>query len=555
MTALINSNSTRIPLADGSVHVIACSPPYWNLRNYENADQLGQEELHDCLAWARGERPCDACYVCQLRKVAGEAWRVLRDDGTFWLNLGDSFASGGRKTPDHHSQKMGKKTADAQSMGSKKAPAGLKDKDMVLIPARVALALQADGWYLRSDIIWAKDNCMPESVNGWRWERHRIKVAKSDRAKNPFQDGAFGKTKQGAGVAARSQREAYYEDGVGSSKYQDCPGCSKCQDYNGYVLRRSAWRPTKSNEYVFLLAKTGRYYCDKYAVTEPYAESSIERVNQPTFDQQAGGEKDYRNGTNQNRSARGTLENLKKSVVFGGAKADGYGSRSYSGNEWLPDPITGRNQWDVWHIEEDEYQQFLYWKAWREAGEEIEDRDVWSLPTSGYAGTHFAVWPPDLVRPMLKASTSEHGVCAVCKAPWARMIHKGFPTNRPDNPNPVLPYAAASHTQGSADSSTTLHMTRTIGNVGWMPTCACGCDEAIPATVLDIFCGSGTTLQVARELGLFGIGLDISFTYLANEARDRLELNTLDAWNKGEGLLTKKAKGKSVPKNQLGLPL
>ena len=171
---IANADSRRLPLGDGSVHMIATSPPYWGLRDYGTDGQLGLERVHDCLAWARGDEPCGACYVCHLREWAREMWRVLRDDGVMFLNLGDSYASSG--TYDQSgSERMHSWDGDGRDRrangrsaksGKGRAPSapGLKPKDLCGIPWRVALALQADGWYLRSDIIWAKPNPMPESV-------------------------------------------------------------------------------------------------------------------------------------------------------------------------------------------------------------------------------------------------------------------------------------------------------------------------------------------------------------------------------------------------------
>lgn len=88
----------------------------------------------------------------------------MKNDGTFWLNLGDSYASGGRGRNEKNDNFLGNGTGAAQSLGRKKAPPGLKDKDLCGIPWRVAFALQADGWWLRQDIIWNKGNPMPESM-------------------------------------------------------------------------------------------------------------------------------------------------------------------------------------------------------------------------------------------------------------------------------------------------------------------------------------------------------------------------------------------------------
>ena len=144
-------------LPDASVHCCVTSPPYWGLRDYGVDGQLGLE-------------PTPGEYVAKMVAVFREVKRVLRDDGTLWLNLGDSFFSTtkGSGGPDSSSTLVGTKAEhNGQRMESRMLSAGdtgIKPKDLVGIPWRVAFALQADGWYLRSDIIWAKPNPMPESV-------------------------------------------------------------------------------------------------------------------------------------------------------------------------------------------------------------------------------------------------------------------------------------------------------------------------------------------------------------------------------------------------------
>jgi DNA modification methylase len=139
-------------MPDQSINTCVTSPPYWGLRDYGVDGQLGLE-------------PTPAEYVANLVEVFREVKRVLRDDGTLWLNLGDSYASGGMSNPSSKSTLGGGKDLGAADYSiTRKVPNGLKSKDLVGIPWRVALALQADGWYLRSDIIWHKPNAMPESV-------------------------------------------------------------------------------------------------------------------------------------------------------------------------------------------------------------------------------------------------------------------------------------------------------------------------------------------------------------------------------------------------------
>jgi DNA modification methylase len=137
-------------LPSESVHCIISSPPYFGLRDYGVAGQIGLE--------ASPEE-----YVAQLVAVFAEARRVLRSDGTLWLNLGDSYANDG-KWGGSSGGKHARALHGTSGVGRGKRSTGLKPKDLMMIPARVALALQADGWWLRSDIVWSKGNPMPESV-------------------------------------------------------------------------------------------------------------------------------------------------------------------------------------------------------------------------------------------------------------------------------------------------------------------------------------------------------------------------------------------------------
>lgn len=140
-------------LAGESVQCCVCSPPYWGLRDYGHEQQIGLEKTPEE-------------YVTRLVEVFAELKRVLRNDGTLWLNLGDSYVATKTGDPLSSSTLQGGKAnqvACAQRP-TKAASNRLKTKDLVGIPWMVAFALRADGWYLRSDIIWNKPNPMPESV-------------------------------------------------------------------------------------------------------------------------------------------------------------------------------------------------------------------------------------------------------------------------------------------------------------------------------------------------------------------------------------------------------
>lgn len=144
---------------DSSINCVVTSPPYWGLRDYGNEGQIGLE-------------PTPQAYISKMTEVFREVRRVLRDDGTLWLNIGDSYKPAGKGSTKagFNERYFGKKfDSDKQSatenhLDRSSFKADVKDKELVGIPWRLAFALSDDGWYLRQDIIWAKPNVMPESV-------------------------------------------------------------------------------------------------------------------------------------------------------------------------------------------------------------------------------------------------------------------------------------------------------------------------------------------------------------------------------------------------------
>jgi DNA modification methylase len=181
----------------GSVQCVVTSPPFWGLRDYGIGDsQLGLE-------------PTPKLYVEHLVEIFREVRRVLRDDGTVWVNLGDSYHSGDRGgyRKDSHRwegsplQPSAKGTHMEVVSPNRLPQKGLKDKDLVGIPWRTAFALQADGWWLRSDIVWSKPNPMPESVTDRPTRAHEYIFLLTKRARyfydadairEPFADGRMG---------------------------------------------------------------------------------------------------------------------------------------------------------------------------------------------------------------------------------------------------------------------------------------------------------------------------------------------------------------------------
>ncbi|MBG4377393.1 site-specific DNA-methyltransferase [Pseudomonas aeruginosa] len=252
-------------MPDQSFHCCITSPPYFGLRDYGMASQIGLEQT-------------PAEFVARLVEVFREVRRVLRDDGTLWVNMGDSYASiAGGYAPEGSAGKhdiVSRNTRGAVRRGHRRNPAeGLKQKDLMGIPWRLAFALQDDGWYLRQDIIWHKPNPMPESVRD---------------------------------------------------------------------------RCTRAHEYVFMLTKAPRYYYDHEAVKEDAVS-------------------EHPSGNGFKRDARESYKNL-----------DG----TARGND----------------------------EQWTGVGGKRNRRSVWTVPTAGFKGAHFATFPPDLIRPCVLAGAPRGGL-------------------------------------------------------------------------------------------------------------------------------------------------
>ena len=329
-----------------------------------------------------GLEPTPDAYVANMVAVFREVWRVLRPDGTVWLNLGDSFAGGniggfrpGSGRADGVVDERGQRNRNGNG-----CPPGLKPKDLVGIPWRVALALQADGWWLRSDIVWAKGNPMPESVTD---------------------------------------------------------------------------RPTKAHEYLFLLAKSARYFYDNEAIKEPCGPF--------------------------HPCGPGSRADNDRDPAHGTRKQDAIGKQTYVGfnDRWRENPTSGRNK-----------------------------RSVWEIPTSPFPEAHFATFPPALVEPCIKAGTSERGCCPTCGAPWQRVVEK----ERKPRGDAFGRKAVGGYDHGQAGSPYMQTVASTT--LGWQPTCGCPAEgEPQPCVVLDPFGGAGTTMLVADRLGRHGVGVELSGEY------------------------------------------
>jgi DNA modification methylase len=225
-------------LPDASVHCCVTSPPYWGLRDYGHDGQIGLESTPEA-------------YVARMVEVFREVRRLLRDDGTLWLNLGDSYAAarGGTSMPAEtlaggvsgRGDTVAKRGRESGYTPHRDPAAhGLKHKDLVGIPWRVAFALQADGWWLRQDIIWHKPNPMPESVTDRCTKAHEYVFLLTKSARYFYDAEAVKEPGRDWGTRDRKPGSAFVDGTPGRSKQSGGKNC----DFSGGRNRRSVWTIT-----------------------------------------------------------------------------------------------------------------------------------------------------------------------------------------------------------------------------------------------------------------------------------------------------------------------
>jgi DNA modification methylase len=530
MTVEIICADARDALAampDGSVHACITSPPYWGLRDYglepgmwgdaecahewaemsyqrrsndggdadrkqeTNAGALGRgEPVHHAFCWrcnawrgSLGLEPTPELYVEHIVQVMREIRRVLRDDGTLWLNLGDSYA-GSQKGIGADGTAYGgaKQRTNAGSMGLpviKDIP-GLKPKDLCGMPWRVAFALQADGWWLREEVIWYKKNPMPESVNDRCTRSHEqvFRLSKSARYyadQDAIREPSIGQNHHdltGPGYQAPGQtRQTGSRNGPASHKGSHFDKGKTAE----HQLGRASSAPRQDNP-------AGRNKRSVWEIaTQPFG---MEMCSACKMVYDAARYRRLRSGG----APRCQFE-VAEDEKCGGSKFELLDGR------WQC--IACDTTYTVKGL------QRLPRAARCACGRD----DAWI--------GHFAVFPEKLVEPCILAGTSERGCCPECGAPWERVVEaQGGTIGRSwhDHKDDV------SRGQRVENAAKGRHGYRRVDR-GWRPTCDHDAEPA-PCTVMDPFAGSGTVGLVAERLGRHSVLIDVSEDY-CRMARER----------------------------------
>lgn len=603
-------------LPAGVVQTCVTSPPYWGLRDYgtgawsggdpdcdhqlpkqpdrkfTNGRGEGQGDEYagsNLRAWTTRDgsiygAECGRCgarwvdsqlgleptpdeYVARLVSVFREVRRVLRDDGTLWLNLGDSYAGSwgnqGRK-PERGTQRPingemltpvhdGRYPSHKSNTGA--VPDGLKPKDLVGVPWRVAFALQADGWVLRSAITWSKPNPMPESVTD-RPTKSSEDVFLFAKAKwSGPEPGRYAHISdedarwlallfdtEGNIVIKRAQRDDRLQYGA-QMAFANCSRrlLERAQEIVG---AGSLHEREGKNAPVFYWQMTGQQARDLLHRIYPWLIVKQRQARVAIYMQDVVAEPKRRPGGYRTTEHGAFLERCWQTVKA----LNQFGDPDLS---WVPEPAYGgwrecqRYFWDADAIREPSLRagdipggtergigEFGVKPGWGNGVVPVARncRSVWEIATQPTPEAHFATYPEELVRRCILAGTSERGECVECGAPWVRHVEmtKSWREDAETNPQAYGPGSGNRRIRSSNGG----HSRSEYEQRGWRPSCNCqawtwGQEPTRPQLVLDPFIGSGTTALVARRHGRRCIGIDLSEEYLEIAARRTQQLSLL----------------------------
>lgn len=443
----------------GIFQSIVTSPPYWGLRSYLPSD-------HPDKSIEIGSEPTPSEFVMRMVEIFRECRRVLRDDGTLFVNLGDNYAQD-KKWGGQTGGKHAKGLHGTTGIGRNRTHTGLQPGGQVLMPHRVAMAMQDDGWNLRSTIVWAKRNPMCESLQGWRWQRCRVKIGRVAAPQGGLSSWDMGEHSHGPSTGEYRGQEKTVPT------YRDCSGCDKCRPNGGYVFRPGSWRPTTSHEYVFMFTKGGRYFCDGDAAKEPVADA--------------------------NRKGSGNKERF----IANGTERSRVNNHLGSAVPW--ENNGSRNPRSVWMFSS-EPERAKHFATFPSA----LPRKCLTAATSpaGCCPACGASYAPVVESERVPTRPGDSTKTAGKNSGMYR-------SHDPAHANEEYDAERLSQDRleiGNRDPQRHIAVTRVTG---YRPTCACDAGDPVPSLVCDIFSGSGTTGRVAFDMGLRYIGFELSEEYAA----------------------------------------
>jgi len=509
----------NLPYASASVHCCIVSPPYLQARKYhaqghhywpggEYLPVAGRDFAIAIPEWIGdlGRETTQEMYIFHVLEMVKEIMRVLRPDGTLWLNLGDGLARDEAK-----GVKFAGYPDETQALEENRGldiPQGLQGGDLLMTPHRVAQAVQALGFIVRDDTVWAKRNCKPESNDGWAYRQNTCAcVHETQRAALKEEMARLGADRHTAGANVRRR--------IARAPQPDCPDCRGTGKLPQVKFHRGSWRFTRSHEYLFQVVHQMGYYADREAVKEPAQTVSIQRAK------------------------RGVSGNHKYTLGAAGQAVEGL----FSQRDGDPARIVShtRNPRSVqWSDDQSEIIDYLAEEHPQVLADFISRQNgnsVLLLKTQGFRGNHFATFPPSLVERLLLASCPQK-VCDQCGMPWARVLEYHTPVagvdfpiaHHRDDTGPSTAAALRSRTSALRASGGEKYMAAKAENprrtVGWQKTCHGHESRAVPGIVLDPCAGSGTVGFVARRAGRRFILSDISPVYMDEIALARAARKT-----------------------------
>lgn len=542
-------------LPERSVHAVLTSPPFYSLRDYgtgqweggdpdcahekppttmnagfnERWGQGGGEKRQERKSGGQHSGTCPDCGAERVDRQIGleatpDEWaaslvdvfracrRVLRDDGSLWVECGDTYASTSTySSPQGYAVRDDWRSEERRPNAG--VPDGLKGKDLVGAPYLLAFALRADGWFWRGAYVWEKPDCMPESIPDRCTVSHStvLHFAKSG-------DTQFWTHRDGRGARRRP-----------------------APDYR-WVLRSTGEEtaePQDGKEWKRVNLWKGRdYFFDRDAIREPFSDYSTggdggsygaaaDAVR--VWDGGSRGSQRYVRNRGNVPDGQVTLDGEEPGLEVVGPdgrtalhiEAAHNSEQHRDGDRWPS--LEGRSPRSVWRITT-EANSFGLCPACRRFWPERAPARHCGVDVVA----HFAVWPHKLVERILLAATPEGGCCADCGAPRVR---------RTSTRGPSPQFAPLKITEGTAlpdGPGTHRNMggryqewmdDNPIQNLGWQPTCECGA-PSVPATALDPFGGSGTTARQARRMGRRCVLAELSPEY-AEIASHRLSQQAL----------------------------